>query len=294
MRFILIACLTLSLVTASAQNEIDELAYYADVMINASADQHRTYAAQKFKSLFDQELAKPNSYNNAFESLDWIAIEYPADSTFRILSWQLMESENKFTYYNLLQKSSGEIIPLIDGITPDADFEYESLDPTAWYGLLIYDIKKVKDKEDTYLLFGMHQEDKEYKTKVVDVLEMKDGNINLGVNIFVSNPGEERLKYKKRIFLRYTATAAVNLNFNPGLDAIVYDHIIAHLAGGSSQILVPDGSYEAYKYEDNQWVYVEKVFDLIMDEPPMTRKKPETQKDIFGRKDLKKRKVNKR
>lgn len=265
--------------------DFNEMEFYADVMVNATEGAHRDFAASKFYNLINQELAEANSFDTQYKSLRWVSIQYPQDSTFRLFSWQVKHSETDYEYINILQKQDGSTIQCMDNADPDKDYEYAELSQDDWYGLLVTDIKKVDEGEESYyLLFGTHQLDQNIKTKVVETLSFEEDGVGFGKNVFLTNPGDPRPRYKNRLLLRYTATASVNLNYNPGLNAIVYDNIISHIGGGEmGEVIIPDGSYKAYAAKNGKWEYVDKVYDLIVDEPPMEHAKKKENRDLFGR-----------
>jgi len=69
---------------------------------------------------------------------------------------------------------------------------------------------------------------------------------------------------------------------------IIYDHLITLYSEGPGKgaVPVPDGSYEAYVLKGKKWVYVDKVFNQVLDEAPRDRPVLEGRKgkDLFGRK----------
>ncbi|MEL6803754.1 MAG: hypothetical protein AAFO91_08245, partial [Bacteroidota bacterium] len=119
---------------------------------------------------------------------------------------------------------------------------------------------------------------------LLDVLSFEDGRASFGKPVFPST--REQLP-RQRLLLEYSAAVSVTLRYDTDLQQIMMDHLIM-IEGphGEGPVHVPDGSYEAFKLDENgSWVYVEKVFDHIYEEAP--REQPiENQgreRDIFGR-----------
>ena len=78
-----------------------DIAFYADVMVTASAPSHRDYAAKEFQKLFLADLEEENSFSNQYEDLEWISIQYPDDRSFRTLTWQYEKQDGGYKYGGL-------------------------------------------------------------------------------------------------------------------------------------------------------------------------------------------------
>ena len=67
----------------------------------------------------------------------------------------------------------------------------------------------------------------------------------------------------------------------------MYDHLesLAGIGPSGEDLPVSDGSMEGWFLKKGEWVYQEKVYDVKMDEPPMSneRKNYKEDKDILGR-----------
>ena len=68
-------------------------------------------------------------------------------------------------------------------------------------------------------------------------------------------------KIKTRHILEYKYDAVVHLNYDPNLKMVVFDHLIPLNGSDADSEMVPDGSYEGFKYKGGQWHYVEKIFN---------------------------------
>lgn len=263
----------------------DMLAYYADVMINASKGKHRQKAGEAFYPRMKEALQREGSFKKAYKEVEWVSFQYPSDSTFRVISWQV-RGENSYDYKGFIQTSGGETFELQSRKMLDANIEYEQMSDEDWIGQLVYDIYTIeKDAEKEYILFGMAQKDDYSKLKIAESLAFTSDGPVFGSPIFNDGTNQLRRKNKKRIVLDYSVGANVTLTYNPGLDMIVFDHIISAQGGPSNQGVsrLPDGSYEAYKNDGDQWVYVEKLYDHIYEEAPRPKPVNKSSKDIFGK-----------
>ena len=171
----------------------------------------------------------------------------------------------------------GSIIEWKDHTGTITDLEYETFDPSYWYGALYYNLEYFEQGGESYfLLYGFSQLDEFTRRKVLDVL---------GKGIFEKSRGEGRPDIKNRLELQYSADAGVTLNYNPEMNLLIFDHLAAQAGRlpGQGIALYPDGTYEGYEWKNGKWVYKEKIFDTILEEAP--RPKPvlgNKQKGLFG------------
>ena len=85
-----------------------DLAFYADVMVNADKADHRLRAGDIFYKNFTELLDQDGSYDYAFDSLKWISRIQPSDGSFRIFSWQVRKADQTSKYFAILQKKKSK------------------------------------------------------------------------------------------------------------------------------------------------------------------------------------------
>jgi len=255
-----------------------DLAFYADVMVNAMEPAHRERAYNAFNEQFEEVLSQGGSYMYKFEKLKWISFVEAPDESFRFISWQLTGLGNTYQYKSYYQNDDN-LIELKNTIDFGRNVEFEGMNPDRWFGRLIYDITAV---DDYYLLFGFRQLDEFTKTKSVEIFK-KNGNQLIFGNPVFSSSDSKYAENKSRIVLTYSADAAATINFNPGLNMIVFDHVIPRMGRmlGQGETFLPDGSYEAYKLENGKWEHVEQLYTELIDKPKVGSRK-ET-RDIQGK-----------
>jgi hypothetical protein len=96
-------------------------------------------------------LQRPDSYHYGFDSLVTISRQFPADQSFRVFTWQLVQQDTansirEHVYYGYVQRmwvdSTGDslivVIPLIDSADYHARIETEELPNRRWLGALYY------------------------------------------------------------------------------------------------------------------------------------------------------------
>lgn len=266
-----------------------DLYFYADVMVNASSAEHRKLAADQFQTLFLQALEDTSSLREDYDSLLWVSRVIPEDGAFRLFSWQLMESPDTYKYFAVLQKADGTLIRFEDNRPVVNGFELGEYDHTLWYGALYYGVFPFRyGREDAYILLGYHGNTALTNQKYADVLILKDDRAVLGAPVFVKKLDEGGEERRNRIMIEYADAAAGRIQFDREKELIVFDHLITIFSEGPDKgaVPVPDGSYEGYQLKGKEWIYVEKVFNQVMDKPP--REKPVLEgrngRDLFGRK----------
>jgi len=266
--------------TTNSTHFLNEIGFYADVMVNASADEHRARAHDILASAMDSLLAMPDSYNIDLDSIKWLSVLHGDD--FKIVTWQWKVNEEEYKYGGFIQWPTRLVTlkdtrPFINGSS------YNTYTANAWYGALYYQIIPFnREGKKYYLLLGFNAENSSYNIKVADVLDLTGPEIKLGVPVFIGQ--DEPMT---RILLSYADVSTVHIRYDTQLGGIIYDHLenLAGVGANGESMPVSDGSLEGWILTDGNWVYQEKVYDVKMDTPPMTdeRKDKKEDKDILGR-----------
>lgn len=265
----------------------DSLNNLAKTIMMDSIQENRVLASQKFAPLLEEALQQPYGFDYPFDSLRTISIQYPPDSSFRIFTWQLYVDVEEYQYFGMIQmnKEQPQIFPLQDASETMDDPEYEVVDATEWYGSVYYNLKAFDTPEGTqYLLFGFDGYRFFDKRKVVDVLRFRDGTPVFGAPVFAKVEEGRSPITQNRLVREYSAAASIRCNFDPEHDVILLDHMaLVRRVDGNGMSLIPDGTYEGYRYQDGLWVYEEKLFHVILDTPPRPKPILDTnKKDLFG------------
>ncbi|MCB0640113.1 MAG: hypothetical protein KDC44_00675 [Phaeodactylibacter sp.] len=266
----------------------DTIALLSFAVINDSLPEHRFGATKKLIPTLVKALKCKNSFHYPFKRVQSISIQYPADSTFRIFTWQLYVDENESRYYGAIQMNSEDLqlFPLYDRSAEVQQPEFEILDNEHWYGALYYNLIPFDSYQGRkYLLFGYDRYSFFQKRKIVDVLSFPNGKPVFGAGVFVESDPEKGQLIRNRLVLEYYAEASIKLNYDQFLNLIVFDHLIT-IGGVADQgpTKVPDGSYSAYEQREGIWVYVPKVFHEVLDEAPRPEPVLDDKKkiDLFG------------
>jgi hypothetical protein len=287
----------------SYEDSIDVL---SGLMLHDTLAQSRFISCKFIIKHLVQALKVDNSFHYPFSQLQRISIQYPADSSFRIFTWQLYVDANEYRYFGAIQLNTKQLqlIPLSDRSATIVNPQKTLTTNDDWFGAIYYNIEQVDSKEfgRYYMLFGYDANSFYVRRKLIDVLQIKDNKAHFGLPVFTIPPDilEEKKKIAEynatvpegnrikisdaellakqgkgeilnRFMVTYSAEASAILNYDPEYELILLDNMIE--AGGNypgqGQVYVPDGSYRGFKLqEDGTWLQVEKVFNDFQEEAP--------------------------
>jgi len=291
MKSFVLFCLFLGFTSVSSGQEIDpldDIKFYADVIANAGNPIHKERANAAFSELIDKWLHSENFNDSDLESIQWLSVKKPQDSTFTLITWQLEMNANDNRYFGYLIKDNN-IFPLKNTEFLD-DLEYDVLSDKDWPGALYYNIHMVtKNNQNLYILFGYNAHKNYEHRKFADVLTFENGSPVFGFEIFKKQDPGERGVIKNRIVLDYSSDANATLNFNPNLNMIVYDHLIPRIGRipGQGPTMLPDGSYVGYEWDGEYFNYIDKLYHQTQEKPPMPKPvlgEDNKSQNIFGTK----------
>ena len=266
--------------TSDEKRLVDEIAYNADIMVNANLDQHRIRANGSMVMALDSLLARQGSYGVSLDSIPWLSTVHGAD--FRLVTWQLKVSNEEYKYGGFIQWPDRivrfkDTRPFINGSS------YSTYTPSSWYGCIYYQIIPFElDGKSYYVLLGFNAENSTLNTKVADVLDLTGPDIRLGVPVFT---GKEEAR--TRLMVTYGDISNTRMTYDSKLGGIIHDHVetLPGIGPNGEDLPVSDGSMEAWILKKGKWEYQEEVYDVKVTEPPMTneRKNRVEDKDILGR-----------
>lgn len=301
MRFIVLLsflCGTCSIIAAQEKENFPtleaNLVQLSTQFIKDSLRENRISAAANFKESLQASLQQAGSFDYPFTALERVSILYPADSTFRIFTWQIYVDKNDYRYGGIIQVNTPDNpLFLLDdqsaAIAP-YDLEFDILGPSDWYGAIYFNLQAYPTKAGKkYLLFGFDGYEFFNKRKIVEAFYFDEsGQPIFGAPAFAKTAEGYEASTKNRLYLEYSAEVAARLNYDPNLEMIILDNLISMRSPykGAGNVNIPDGSYIGYQLKNGVWEHVEKVFNLVSEKPPAPRKvfnEKNTQKDIFGK-----------
>ncbi|MEM9549505.1 MAG: hypothetical protein AAGA77_26280, partial [Bacteroidota bacterium] len=267
-------------------SQLDDIKFYADIIANAGNPIHKERAHKEFSMRLDNWLKSDQFNQEDLESIQWLSVKQPDDKAFTLVTWQLEMDENDNRYFGYLLNGNN----ILNLVASDylEDLEYDILSVEDWAGALYYNIHTVvKEEKKYYVLFGYNAHKNYEHRKIVDVLTFNGGTPTFGAEVFKKQDPGERAIIKNRIVLDYSSDANVSINYNPNLDMIVFDHLIARIGRipGQGPTMLPDGSYVGYQWDGKYFNYIDKLYHQTQDKPPMP--KPvlgkNNNKSIFGK-----------
>lgn len=257
-----------------------EIAFYADIAANAQEEVHRARAHEQLISYLDSFFLAPGSFNESLDSIRGLTVV--KGDQFRIVTWQWRVTDDEYKYGGRIQ-TSDRLVQLKDTRPFFNGAAYTPYSPAAWYGCLYYDIRPFeRDKKTYYLLLGFHAEDHLVNTRVADVLDLNGPEPIFGLPVFVGNEDT-----RMRLIFTYADASSARMVYDTKLKGVVHDHLVFLPGVGpeGEPLPVSDGSLEAWVLKKGQWEYVEEVYDVKQNSPPMTdeAKDKKENRDILGR-----------
>jgi hypothetical protein len=240
---------------------------YANDIVNAQEAAQRAIADSFFTKALVQALKMPYSFSYPFDSLKTISRLYAPDSSFRIITWQVMKD---FTYYRQkgaiqyhTKDGSLKLVPLYDN-SPFTDNPVDSVrDNKQWIGAVYYNIvQKTYNNKNYYTLIGYDENDARSTKKWIEVLTFDEQNRPLFGGRFFNYANDE-LKPPQpayRFCLEFKKEANAKLNYDPELDMITFAHLISENGETANKYtLIPVGSFEGFRWQNGKWVHVPVV-----------------------------------
>jgi outer membrane lipoprotein-sorting protein len=276
--FIMAAVLTQAQsITAADFKELkkreDSLKKFGFDMVNAPEAGNRFRSDSLFVKTLVRALKINHSFNYPFDSIKTVSRLYAPDSTFRIFTWQIEKDETFNRQHGAIQMrtpdGSLKLFPLIDR----SELINSPLDTTMnnlwWIGNIYYRmiLKKVQDKK-YYTLIGYDEYTMKVTRKWIDVLSFNEkGEPVFGAPLFSFQEDSIPQPTQTRFVLDFKKDGRARVQYDEEMDMILYDHLISETDEPQKKYtLIPDGDYEGFKWQNNQWIHVNKVFTFKLND----------------------------
>jgi len=239
-----------------------ELAGLATVILQGDPLPVKIAANRQFTSLLIETLKQPASYDYSWDSLKTISVLRPADNSFRLFTWHIVDESagGQYHYYfGLVQRRYTDadgaeqfaVIPLLEMSQVPQGVENMLLESNNWFGAQYYlgkydrvipayhiryhdrprsSQEKPKTVDNTfYLLMGWNGNDETSNFKVLDVISFDPENptrVLFGADVFYFD-----VVPKSRAIFRYSDNAPFTMNmayvkYGAGKKLmVVYDHL---------------------------------------------------------------------
>ena len=281
--FVMATFLLLSTVQASSQVissadkkklkvKEDSLLQIARFMITDSLEVGRLLAYKDFVPTFIRSLQIKNSFYYPFDSVLGISKLYAPDSSFRIFTWYIEIDDYKGWQRGFIQMRTpdGSLkgYRLHDDPEWTKDAYFKNLKETEWVGAVYYNIIKTQHQgKNYYTLFGIDREGLRSQKKWIDVLSFDAGNRPVFGGGFSFKEDSIVKPTQARFSIEYKKEARTYVNYEPELKLILFDHLISETEEPEFPwTFIPDGDYEGFKWQNGQWVHVDKVFTYKLED----------------------------
>lgn len=258
--------------TKFLQQKEDSLKHQSIKLIQGINPSDRFMADSLFTRMFVRALNTRNSFYYPFDSLETISKLMAPDSSFRIYTWQLLINENVIRQHGAIQMRTADgslkLFPLIDKSDITENLADTIAGNQGWIGAIYYRIiqKKYQGK-NYYTLLGFDENNIRSSRKLIEVLSFENDKPIFG-GLFFSIAGNDiKSKNPARYVMEFKKGANPRLTFDESLDMIVMEHLVSESNEPRKKwTLIPDGDYEAFKWAEGKWVYVEKIFHEVTPE----------------------------
>jgi hypothetical protein len=214
-------------------------------------------------------LKMPNSFYFPFDSLQTISKLYAPDSSFRIFTWQIKKDVYVFMQRGAIQMrtedGSLKLFPLHDVSMFTTKPQDSVRTANNWIGAIYYRIiQKSVNGKNIYTLLGFDDFTINSNKKWMDILTFnEEGQPVFGGPYFSfkNDSAKANKKLVQRFYIEYKKEAVTTFNYDSSLNMIVYDHLISESEEPNrKETFVPDGDYEAFSWQNGQWLHIPKIF----------------------------------
>ena len=247
----------------------DSLQDYGNRMLDELMAPDRLRADSMFTRLLVRALRVPYSFHYPFDSMQMAPVVYPDDSSFRIITWHLPMNEDNFRQKGVIQMNTPDgsirIFPLFDA----SDYSEETLrdsirTPQTWIGAVYYKvIQQQQGDKKVYTLLGYDENSSLTTRKWIDILtfnEAGEPRFGGGQYFFVNNDSIFP-RGSQRYYIEYKKEGRARLNYDELDSLIVMDHLVSETGEPERKYtLIPGGDYEAFKWQNGRWTFIDKLF----------------------------------
>jgi len=251
----------------------DSLRLLASDIILDSLTASRMRSDSLFIKTLIRALQIKNSFYYPFDSVQGVSKIYAPDSTFRIFTWNISFDDYYSRQRGAIQMRTNDgslkLVALRDcsEFTPDA---MDSIRTRAnWIGAVYYDIVKTNyNGKNYYTLIGFDNNSVMSNKKWIEVMTFDQKNEPVfGGQYFNYQQDSLKRATQYRYSLEYKKEARAILKYDEDSKLIIVDHLISETDEPDNKwTYVPDGDYEAFKWQNGQWMHIDKLYDYKLEE----------------------------
>ena len=245
--------------------------HWAIVSASDNSSFERSQANKEFIPMLARALTKDKDLSTKFSSLLSGLFEiYPPDSSFRILTWELLVTDNHVRHFGVVQRKKKHLtlLPLFDASDMHAYRTKEVLSRNDWFGQIYYDVYPFGEPQSgRYLLMGHDSKDSLSDFKILDVLTFRDEEVFFGAPLFIYPPDMPTVSagdvisqdsLTTRLFFEHKEGTIVKLSAEPSANEVRYSHLspIHPSAKETLYNYVPDGTDAGYHWNGIYWEWL--------------------------------------
>lgn len=240
----------------------DTLQLLSRRMIQDADPEFRLKADSQFTRLLVKSLRRPYSFYFPFDSVVSVSKLTPADSSFRIFTWQIQVSQNNFRQKGAIQMNTSDgslkLFPLNDVSEFSESPQKGMKTPSQWIGAIYYHlISEFQNGVPCYTLLGYDDYSKSVTRKWIEVLRFDSLGTPLFGGDFKYRPEPIKAPLPaSRFLLEFQKDGRCRLNYDSSLKMIVFEHLVS--PDGKPDMhenLLPDGDYEGFRWQNGVWVH---------------------------------------
>ena len=264
----------------------------ADIILD-SLTANRMRSDSLFTRTLVRALQTKNSFYYPFDSVQGISKLYAPDSAFRLFTWNINYDEYYSRQRGAIQMRTSDgslkLFPLRDF----SEFTDNAMDSirtrTNWIGAVYYDVAETNyNGRNYYTLIGFDNFSAMSNKKWLEVLTFDERNEPVfGGKYFTFDKDSVKRAPQYRFNLEYKKEARAILKYDDDSKMIIVDHLISETDEPDNKwTYVPDGDYEAFKWQNGKWLHIDKLYNYKLNDGDAPI--PDPLMDIKGLKDEKK------
>ena len=271
----------------------DSLQHLAADIILDSLTAGRMRSDSLFIKTLVRALQVKNSFYYPFDSVQGVSKLYAPDSTFRLFTWNISFDDYYSRQRGAIQLRTNDGSLKLVALRDFSEFTSDAMDSvrtkTNWIGAVYYDIVKTSyNGKNYYTLIGFDNNSVMSNKKWLEVLTFDERNEPVfGGKYFSFEKDSAKRAPQYRYNLEYKKEARAILKYDEDGKLIIVDHLVSETDEPENKwTYVPDGDYEAFKWQNGKWVHIDKIYNYKLEEGQAPVGDPLL--DIKGNKDEKK------
>lgn len=243
----------------------NELSIMLNELRSIKGDEEINKLNEKFKKEFGKALDIDGAFDFPFTSLKSVGKITSQDKLVRVITWNIQYEDFSHNYFSFIMKKDDRrdriyITELHRQKQPLDMILDESITDENWYGALYYEIIDVERRNRKfYTLLGYDANNQASSIKLIDVLYFTGSKPNFGYPFFDTKQGRAR-----RVIFEHSNKATMSLKWDDQREKIIFDHLTPESPGLREfrAHYIPDFSYDAYSWDEKQWVLEEDIIAI--------------------------------